>query len=534
METMLNAFIDKIELNLENIALFREFRLDLQSGEVVEATGGNGRGKTTLLNALMIALTGKGIEDFLVTYGEEKGLIKTTIAGIYIKRVIKNGKTDTLEVVDQHGQIVKKPQAFLNQLFGAGAFLNPIEIVNMKPAERAKAVAAALDLDPAVAAAELEEITGKSWEIKTHDQIFQAIQQAHDTYYEIRRQKRSEAEFTDSKAQAALDVVPSDWLEAEGRVLAPVEPPALGDIYNAKATMEARNSERVQLGKNIAELEAWLQTADNRIAGDELRLQELCEESQQLGINEDETALEEQIRKLTQQLEEMRTRNNRRHQLTQTISMAQQTIEQNKSRIESERTKLTTYQARERELGGIEDTTALQAQIDAHEQQMVEYKRALEVWGDTKRNHERYREYQEEARILWDAHAVLDAKVKAIDNLPIKLLQGVTLPIPGMVISGEDIFLPEGDKLFNLDAFGEADRYKYCTMLAMALAPVNLIVMDGVEKCDEDRRHELYQMIADAGFCAFSTRVTGGPLDVKPVIVTAEAGPDWSEFTPAE
>jgi hypothetical protein len=214
--------------------------------------------------------------------------------------------------------------------------------------------------------------------------------------------------------------------------------------------------------------------------------------------------------------------------------MAQQTIEQNKSRIESERTKLTTYQARERELGGIEDTTALQAQIDAHEQQMVEYKRALEVWGDTKRNHERYREYQEEARILWDAHAVLDAKVKAIDNLPIKLLQGVTLPIPGMVISGEDIFLPEGDKLFNLDAFGEADRYKYCTMLAMALAPVNLIVMDGVEKCDEDRRHELYQMIADAGFCAFSTRVTGGPLDVKPVIVTAEAGPDWSEFTPAE
>jgi hypothetical protein len=48
----------------------------------------------------------------------------------------------------------------------------------------------------------------------------------------------------------------------------------------------------------------------------------------------------------------------------------------------------------------------------------------------------------------------------------------------------------------------------------MELAPVNILLLDGIEKCDEDRRLDLYRMAAEAGFIVFSTLVTRGPLKI--------------------
>lgn len=518
---MPQRWITRIDLELENIALFREYTMELESGTVVEASGGNGRGKTTLLNAALIALTGKGIEDFLVTYGEERGLIKTRIDGLFIKRVIENGKTTDLEVVDESGNIVKRPQTFLNNIFGAGAFLNPVEVVNMKPAERAKAVAAALDLDPAVAREKLEAITGMPVTITTREDIFPAISKAHDTFYEMRRQKRNDAEAAEAQAVGVESFIPKEWLDANGDVPPPVEPAPLGDIYDRKRSAEVRNAEREQLATDIAELEQVIRRGEEQTSGDELHLGELDTELQRLGLLEDEVALEEQIRRLQQQLADMRERNQRRRLLTGRIENARTAIAQNKARLDEYRERLTSKCRRERELGAMEDVSALQAQIDRHEDQMTMYRQAVAVHGERRVRYEQRDTLREKAAALQTEWEDLQAKVRAIDELPLQLLEGVKLPITGMQISGEDIFLPEGDKLLNLDAFGEADKYRYCTQLAMALAPVNLIVMDGVERCDEDRRRELYQLIADAGFVAFSTRVTGGALNVKPVAQAA-------------
>jgi hypothetical protein len=91
--------------------------------------------------------------------------------------------------------------------------------------------------------------------------------------------------------------------------------------------------------------------------------------------------------------------------------------------------------------------------------------------------------------------------------------------------------------LRKFDAFGDADQMRYAARLAMELAPINLLILDGVERCGKSRRLELYRMAAEAGFIVLSTRVT----DDQRLIVshftadtlTADApppsGPDWGE-----
>lgn len=526
---MVKQWIQRIDLQMENVALFREYHLSLNSGEVIEASGGNGKGKSTLLNALMINLTGKGIAEYLTTYGTERSRLETSIDGLLINRVIEDGKTTDLEVIDHRGMLVKKPQTVLNSMFGGGIYLDPVDLVEMRPADRAKAVAAALDIDPTVAAKALEVITGSPVHIDTRENIFPVIAETHDSLYEKRRQKRNDFEAAEAQADGVLTYLPADWLDAKGEVAPPVEPHPLGDIYDKKSAAEARNAERVQVGQSIAELEGVITRGEEQIAGYDLTLGNMERELQKLGGEENEAEIEQQILILQAKLSAMKQRNLERAELSRRIETARQAIDQNKGTLTDYKARLDTKKAREKELGGMEDTAALQSQIDQHEGGMLVYREALKVHGERTIRYqqaEQLRQHAADLRAEWEA---LETRVKAIDQLPIELLQGVQMPIDGMVISGEDIFLPDGDKLLNLDAFGEADKYRYCAQLAMALAPVNIILMDGVERCDTERRAVLYQLIADAGFVGFSTCVTGGPLDVKTAAKKSE-GPDWTTF----
>lgn len=509
------TYIDTIELRLENVGLFREYRLDLTSGAVVEASGGNGRGKTTLLNSLLINLTGKDIPDFLTTYGETQTVVETRVAGLFIRRVIEDGKTAALEVIDSRGELVKKPATFLKGLFGAGEFLDPVTLIDMRPIDRAKTIANALDLDTGLAARRLEEITGKPWPIATREDIFPAITQAHDTLYDQRRQTRSAMDSAAERVQAMLDSIPVEWKDADGQVPAPIEPAPLGDIYIKHSNAVQRNRRRLELQSLIAQDEMTLQQLQQQLDVPAARMLQRENALTNLGPEEDTLPLRQEIDRLTNLLLAMEARNRDRDTLAaeQAQDLAYRAALE--GQLTAPRQRLEDYRKEATTLGAPEDVDEWQARIDTHEDRMEEYKEALRIHGDTARRYQQARDYDQEAQTLRLAWEALEAKVKALDRLPIDLLDGVQMPIPGMVVSGTDIFLPEGDKLLPLDAFGEADRYRFCTQLAMALAPVNLVIMDGVERCDEERRQALYQLLADAGFVAFSTRVTGGPLQVS-------------------
>lgn len=527
---MPKKYVGHIELELRNIACFREFRINLKSGEVTEVTGGNGRGKTTLLGMLKANTSGGNCKfpDWLITDCEERGAVIARVDDeLTVRRDITAGNTSgDLRLYDEFDEPVnggKRQAETLRALFGDGTYLNPVDIVSMRPGERTRAIAAALEISPATAADALRNLTGREFKISTREQIFPAIQQAYDTVYELRRQKRSEYESADAQADGVLSFLPAEWLDAKGQVPAPLEPQPLGDIYDRKRAAEVRNAERSQLARDIAELEDWLQTNENRVAGYELQLSDADSRLQAMGEAEDEAELEEQIRKLQLQLAAMQERNRERRALADSVANARETIARNRGTIDDQRIRLKAKQDREFELGGPENVDALQAQIDAHEDRMTIYREALKVHGERFVRYQQVEQLREKSNTLYAEWEALEKRVQELKKLPIHLLDGVPVPIPGMVISGEDILLPDGDALRPFDAFGDADKFRYAARLAMELAPVNILILDGVEKCDEERRLDLYRMAADAGFLVFSTRVTKGPLTINYL-----SGPDWT------
>jgi hypothetical protein len=548
VNTSLKRYIEHIELEVTNIGIFREFRIDLTSGAVTEISGDNGLGKTTLLKALKYNTSGGRckVPDDLVHDGEQRGQITAKLDGMTVERDINLGETATdLSLTDQDGTPMKRksPAALLEEMLGDGQHLSPMDLIAMRPDQRAKAIVMALDVNPTLAASLLQEITGKAWPIKGRDDLFAVLQQARESVAEQRRATREKKEAADMQADGVLGFLPVVWREAAGESdlpAKPVVPEPLGDIYDKKRAVEVKNAERARVGDEIAELEALIRQHEETIAGHDLSASRLDESLLALGATEDEAALEEQIRQLQQQLADMRDRNMRRRQLYLQSDGARKSAHSLRETLAQHRLRLDAKQARERELGGAEDVSALQERIDAHEQRMAEYQSAVEVHGDYYSRWRQSDALRQSAKDLQTAWEQLQWQVEAIDRLPIKLLEGVPLPIPGMQFFGKDgadLYLPDGDALRKFDAFGDADQMRYAARLAMELAPINLLILDGVERCGKSRRLELYRMAAEAGFIVLSTRVT----DDQRLIVshftadtlTADApppsGPDWGE-----
>lgn len=511
-------YLEHIRLELKNIACFRHLQIDLQSGQVTQVEGGNGRGKSTLLNCLRDTSSGGPckVPDWLVTDCEDLGTMAANLDEITVRRDIKSGETaTTLQVLDAGGLPLAKAATALREMFGDGSYLNPVTLVAMRPEDRTKAIAAALDINPQAAAQAIAAITGSTPDIQTRGDIFPAIAKAHDAYYTMRHDAKKDAEKAEAQADGVLRYLPAEWLDSkDGQVPKPVRPDDLGDIHDKKRAAELRNGQRAQLADDITDLEASVRRATDALAGDQMQREQKQQDLDALGARECETEIEEQIRRLQQQLAEMQGRNLQRRTLAGAIGNIDDAITRMRAGIASTEQRLAAKRAQEAELGAHQDVSEYQEKINAWQQTMDEYSHALEIHGDFYsrwRNADELREKAKEHTAEWER---LEWIVKAIDNLPIKLLEGVKLPIDGMAILGSDIYLPDGDALRKFEAFGEADRYRFAARFAMELAPVNILLLDGIEKCDEDRRLDLYRMAAEAGFIVFSTLVTRGPLKI--------------------
>ena len=119
------------ELHIANIKRIRAFAVGLD-GEKLLLTGDNGAGKSSVLDAIFLALTGKGLED-PIRKGSSKASIKLVLNGAeeeytIEKRITPKGRT--LVVTTKDGTPIPSPQAFLDGLIGSLAF-DPLEFVRM-------------------------------------------------------------------------------------------------------------------------------------------------------------------------------------------------------------------------------------------------------------------------------------------------------------------------------------------------------------------------------------------------------------------
>lgn len=137
-----------ISLDITDLKRISAIHIDPVTGKPVILTGDNGNGKSSVLDAIILALSNTGLDD-PIRHGRPSGSVKLSLGvdkAEYLleRKVTKSG--DKLTLTDAAGTPVQKPQTFLNGLLGNYAF-DPLEFVRLKPKDQVEALKIAAGLD---------------------------------------------------------------------------------------------------------------------------------------------------------------------------------------------------------------------------------------------------------------------------------------------------------------------------------------------------------------------------------------------------
>lgn len=241
-------------LKAEHIGLHSEFALDAKDMRVVEISGTGESGKTTILNMIAAALTGKDVAS-LVTTTENEGWIETNVAGLQIRRTLRQSKggakTVSLEVRDAQGEKVTRPQEYLDRLFG-GWVPRPIDLYYMRPKDRVKMVLQALNVDAEEVERKVKGMMdhlGKEWRLRDPDDPLGSIQQAYDWAYEARADANKAVKELAGTIEGIEKSVPSS-----GEIAEPTPPSPVNDLYQQKMEIERRHARFSTLCQALGDL----------------------------------------------------------------------------------------------------------------------------------------------------------------------------------------------------------------------------------------------------------------------------------------
>src|SRR3990172_5374450 len=121
-----------IELQSENIERLKAVRIK-PDGSLVQSTGKNGAGKTSVLDSITMALAGGDvIPEKPIREGENKAKIVVDLGDIKVTRTWTGNDKTYLAVETKEGAKYPSPQALLDILTGKLSF-DPLEFARMEP-----------------------------------------------------------------------------------------------------------------------------------------------------------------------------------------------------------------------------------------------------------------------------------------------------------------------------------------------------------------------------------------------------------------
>ena len=115
------------KIKIRNLFGIKEYEAD---GKSVELSGKNGTGKTSVIDAIRLALTNKSERDYIVRNGETEGeILIETDNGLKIHRKPRTQQAD-YKSIKRNGAEVASPETFLKDIF-TPLQLNPVEFMMM-------------------------------------------------------------------------------------------------------------------------------------------------------------------------------------------------------------------------------------------------------------------------------------------------------------------------------------------------------------------------------------------------------------------
>ena len=253
-----------VEFKAENIARIKAVKITPDTGKnIVALTGKNRQGKTTILNAIWMALGGKdAIPSRPIRSGASNASVFLDMGEFTVTRRFTESGNSYLVVKNKDGFEAGSPQAFLSSRLG-GRAQNPLEFMRLKPEDQVKALQKMIDIK--LDREELARVSGILIAgIKCDDPI-QLIDATYKHLFEQRTLVNAEVSRLDGAVKTAKKQIPPGKENTEKVSVAELfgERKALEEVQTSKEVLKKDIDVRTLLRQD------W--TKESRRIGEEIK-----------------------------------------------------------------------------------------------------------------------------------------------------------------------------------------------------------------------------------------------------------------------
>lgn len=461
-------------IKIRNLFGITETELD---GRSVELTGGNGVGKTSVIDALRYALTNKSDRNIIVRQGEKEGeILIETDTGLSIDRKKRTEQSD-YKSVKENGREIMGPENFLKQLF-TPLQLDPVAFTLMDEKSKNRAILDLIEFDW-----DLNYIREKFGEVPAwvnYEQnileVLSDMQSENGEWFKerqnVNRDIRNKQAFIEDIAKDIPENYQADKWESYD----------LGAAYKKLEQMKEVNSriERAKLFRSSYDNKLRKLEADKMI---EVTSAEKAIAAEREALLADNERMKAQIKANEDKLTGLSGTLEDKKALAET-------------RFESAKTKLDA------------DMSVADEYMDKQPVDCSELQEEVSVAEDMRRHlneYKRMKDMQNELEELKKSSDEYTRKIELARTLPGIILETAKIPIEGFTVEN-GIPLIHGLPVANLS---EGEQLSLCVDVAISKPNgLQIILIDGTEKLSSENREKLYSKCHDKGIQFIATRTT--------------------------
>lgn len=464
------------KLKIENLYGIQEFEIGDKS---IELTGNNGVGKSSVIDAIRLALTNNSKRKYIVRNGENEGRVYVKLDdGVTIDRKKRTDKSDYKSIKDKNGNEINSPETFLKDIF-TPLQLEPVEFLNMSEQEQNRILLNLIDFKEDKAEF-IKRNFGElpSWVDYNNSilEILNEIQSKDGGYYQDREEINRNVRNGQAIVNDIAKGIPENYDADKWRNY------TLSDKYEELNKMKSHND---KIDRSIAYKENY----DNTIKGYKGEL---------------DSKLSEIFIKKSKERDEILSKI---EELKKQILSYEKDLNNLDSKYEIENNKAQAEY--DKEIAKLSENIKIADEWASKEKQNTEIlenelKVAEEMKGHIK-EYDRMIDMQQKVESLNQQSEALTKKIELARNLPGQILKEANIPVKNLTVEN-GIPLVNGLPINNLS---EGQKLMLCVDVALSNPnSLKLILIDGVEKLSETNRNELYKICKQKGLQYIATRTT--------------------------
>lgn len=464
------------KLSIKNTYGISQFEL---GGESVELTGSNGTGKSSVIDAIRLALTNNSKRKYIIKKGENEASIYVELDdGTTINRKKRNDKSDYKSIKDGNGNEINSPESFLKDIF-TPLQLEPVEFLSMSEQEQNRILLNLIKFDKDKREFITEKF-GESINWVNYDdsilEILNQIQSKDGAYYQNREEINRNARNGLAIINDIAKDIPENYDAEKWRNY------TLSDKYEELNKLKDFNN---KIDRSIVYKENYDNTVKGFKGELDTSLAEISKtkEMRRKALQDSITEYENKIALLKKDLENLDNEflvdeNNAKAKYDQEIAKLSDNI-----KIANE------WASKEKK-----DTDTLEEEL-----------KVAESMKGHLNEYDRMKDMQEKVKKLNEQSEELTRKIELARNLPGQILKEVEIPVKNLTVEN-GIPLVNGLPVGNLS---EGQKLMLCVDIALSDSnTLKLILIDGVEKLSEANRKELYRICKEKGLQYIATRTT--------------------------